>query len=169
MEFFGHSGQLLRRKQTILNLHVELNQWRAQMEAHPGDSKAANVFLARARAQLEADALSEKAKLAAPLPESAPKNAMRSADGAGSMAIRTALPQRKRPRVVTRKLPQVFPHMDYPYDQDKGMGAEATTGRGKGAGDAKGKQLGKKKKDAGDDKDDDGTGQEKSTESCLCC
>ena len=121
--------------------------------------RALLLLLACARAQLEADALSEKAKLAAPLPESAPKNAMRSADGAGSMAIRTALPQRKRTRVVTRKLPQVFPHMDYPYDQDKGMGAEATTGRGKGAGDAKGKQLGKKKKHAGDDKDDDGDDQ----------
>ena len=92
MEFYGHSGDLLRRKQTIINLHVELNEWRTQMEAHPGDSEAANVFLARAREQLEADAMLEKAKAAAPLPGSAPKDG--NSDCASTTAMRTALPQK---------------------------------------------------------------------------
>ena len=63
MEYYGRSGELLRRQQTIINLHAELNQWRAKMEAHPGNSDAANVFLARARARLEEDAA-----LGTPLP-----------------------------------------------------------------------------------------------------
>jgi hypothetical protein len=170
MEFYGHSGDLLRRKQTIINLHVELNEWRTQMEAHPGDSEAANVFLARAREQLEADAMLEKAKAAAPLPGSAPKDG--NSDCASTTAIRTALPQKRRPRVVTRKLPQIFPHMDYPEDQHEEAGAAATTGRGKAGGDAKGARPGTMKKNNNNKKKDgDTAGQDKSTKTkaCLCC
>lgn len=164
MEFYGRTGDLLRRKQSILNLHAELNEWRIKMEANPKDSDAANVFLARARAQLEAGERLRKS--AAPLPESAAKgDDTRIAHEITS--IRTALPQRKRPRIVTRKLPRVFPHMDYPQEES-GKSKSSTTGNAK---DGHRKNSKKKEnndkhnvKDAKDTEDAKRPGG-----SCLCC
>ena len=144
MEYFGQSGELLRRKQTIITLHAELNEWRAKVEAHPGDSDAANIFLARARAQLAADGILEK--VSAPLPESASKDSTDNAESISSTAIRTALPQRKRPRIVTRKLPKVFPHMEYQDNPFAGGDLAAAKGREKVADSLKPKKRGEDKK-----------------------
>ena len=141
------------------------------MEAHPGDSDAANVFLARARAQLETDAMMEKNKAAAPLPTGAAKdgNGIRRAS---EDAIRTALPHRRRPRVVTRKLPQVFPHMDYPEDKRRNNmnTTHVMTGRGKGT-EIETIEREKGKVDS-EQQEEEHRGKDKTEtpkKSCFCC